>query len=678
MTFNSRQFNADTYNSGVVSTASGIIAGIEQDVARFASGVFCNIEQVLELRSTGGGGLFASVDQSVSSVAGGIFAQVGQRVELAGEIPIYVRRKYGITAFLGGLQIDTDQPHGALTISFEEGAASQCSLTLFKGEGVEDVEQYFGVSLIVNGTKPDGTYYRMFTGIVDEVETNPLTLKTVLLATDRRKELLEAITSPLSRFGSGYDVSLLINSNASNTQIIEGLLEYKPYALDFDAYNNFVYVPWEPKASADFTITDNEFYRRDPDIELVRRGTIINQVDIQVDYRFNRLQYMRITQNWSTPYGSTGINFGNALKFGYSFTPREMVLQALSGTGWVVSDVSFSPMPPPGWYAPTSSVGGLTDGRIGWPGDVQKVVTVADRDINGNTISDSSGNTVYSTRSTNTYATSGVHCSAASWRLSKRWVQPAVKRYSLSVSSATSQSKFGVVNRVEQHSFTDSYDTSRWDDFSKYAGSFDVQDGTGTVLSLGSSQTYEPTPSQSKVFENTKALIAKARTAIISSHRENYITFTTKFMPEIQLHHTIELATDRIATKGKVKSYRHFINLSDSESYTEIEIAFFNLGSGGSDSAYTLPTVTTSNPVSFPSSRNFDSAYGLDPSSTDAPGYYGNAWKRGDFYRTNFTEQLRIDTPAISGLLVDTIVFAVSGSYSVAIPSSTLTITYKK
>lgn len=674
MSFNEFQFNSTPYNQGrnVVNTGSGALVNLEQQVAIVGSGALVSLEQDVDLYETGSGAL-VSLAQSVENTGSGVLVSLGQRVVDDSINARIQRRKYGITAFLDGLEISESELTDTLSVEFEEGVASQATLVLFKGEGSEDPTKYFGKTLIINGIKPDLSLYRIFTGVVDIVDLDVLNAKTTITATNRRQELIEAIPNPTTFIGTGYNTSLLVQTqNRSTTDLINDLLPFAPKALDFNAYNQFTYTNWEPKSTADYTITDAGIFRRDPEIEIVKRGRIINQIDLKVNYSFTRLHYTQVSYNWSAGFNQNGSGFGDALRSGYSFTPREMILTAIEGTGWPVrSAITFVGMPLPGWYG---------NPPIGYFGDAQSSVTEAQRDVNGNAVSDSNGNTVYNIRTTKEYDLNGVHATQAGWTLTNRWSQQGVKQYSLSISNTTSQSTFGVLTRNDSYSFDEGYDSSRWDDYKGYESSFVV--GDGNTLTLSSNQTHEVLSKQPVIDGNIQAAIDKARTEILATHRENFVRVEIPFMPEIQLHHTVELSTTRIDVKGKVKSYTHFIDLQKPDSYTELELSFYYIGTGGSDSSRVLPTITPSNPVSVPTGRTLGSFYGVDPnisSNQRKDGYFGNRWNPANFIRTSYTEQFRVDTIAIPAALVDGANYAGSSSYTIAIPSSTLTdVTYEK
>lgn len=666
--FNDNSFNTTTYNGGVIATLSGTLVSVEQNVTILTSGTVVDIEQIVELYETTSGSL-VNIEQNVQGSLSGSIVDIAQKVVSSAETDRLTRRKYDFAAFLGGLQIPDTELTDTCEITFEEDSAALARLVLKKSNGAQDITEYFGKNLTITGTGTDGINYRIFTGVVDIVDFDILTNKTTLQATNRRKELLAAIDSPETKFGTSYDTTYLINQELEGADLVEALLPFAPYSLDFDPYNQYWYTSWEPKATADITINNADMFRRDPQIELITRGRIINKVNVEVYYQFSRLQYVETSYTWQAPYDSAGTNFGNlVLQQGYSLTRKETIRAAIEGTGWNVKNnlVTFGELPPAGWY-----------GGAAWGGDAAQESTAATRDINGDVVTDSAGNTVYTTQSRRNYSTEGVYASAANFTLTNRWTQQGIKKYTLSVASATSQAVFGTLERDSSYTITDEYDSSRWDEYTGYSSTFDV--GNGDTVSLNGNTTYNVTTNEAKAKSNIQAALDKAKTEILKSHRENLITCQVAFLPYVNMQHTVEISTSQLTAKGKVKSYRHMIDFQKPDSETEIEIAFYSLGAGGSDDNYTLPTITPTNPDSVTSTRALDSVYGQDPDTEfylKRDGWFGNKWPTASFYRTAYTEQFRVDTPRIPASLVDGIEYANSGSYAIEIPSNTLTITY--
>jgi hypothetical protein len=686
MTFNSSAFNTKPFNgtiaaSGISITGSGTLVSIEQSVrlqtsgtlvdveqsvAIIGLGTLINIEQDINLRLSGSGTL-VDIEQSVKTNASGTLIELAQKVNPTTAATKLAKYKFNVEVFLGGYQIPDNQLTGRMTIGFEEDSAASATFDLRPGSGVQQLNDYFGKELKISMMNENGILYRQFTGIVDVADFDVLNNVTTITATNKRKELMKAINNPLNLFGSAYNTSYLIDETLSNDDLIEELLPYAPYSLDFDAYNNYKYTSWAPKSTADITLTNASIYRRQPTIEQVARGRIVNKVDISVNYSFTKLHYVESLYTWQAPYQSNGTNFALVLQSGYSLTLKEAIYAAISGCGWTLKGFpTYGELPSAGWI----------NGSL-WLGDIKKYTTSLNIGTDGSAQTDSNGRNVITTSTLSSQDTSGIHASSASFILSKRFSQQAVKKYNLSIGSSTSQAVFGVLDRKSSYSFTDEYDSSVWDSNDGYKSSIDI--GNNQTITLNQSKTVNASFNESIAQSNIQAAIDKAKTEILKSHRDNFVRCQVKLLPNISLDKTIQITSDKISAKGKVKSYNHVIDFMKFESYTEVEISFYGLGAGGTTSSRALPTVTISNGVSYPGNRSLDSNYGVDPNTAfyiKKDGFFGNRFPNGSIFKTTYDEQFRIDSPTVSSLLTDGVEKIGTTSYTLTIPSNTLTITY--
>tara|TARA_A100000171_G_scaffold53092_1_gene76741 strand:- start:15777 stop:17873 length:2097 start_codon:yes stop_codon:yes gene_type:complete len=672
---NSPQFNGIAINGLtdaviVPKSGSGSLLDLEQTVAHIGAGISLSLEQTVRLLEQGSGPL-VNIEQSLETLASGALVALEQRVWTPTVTSRLDRRKHDVAVFLDGYQIPDSQLTETLQIEYNEDAAAVCTLVLFPGTGLQDLSFYYGKTIIVNITKPDKTTYRAFSGVVDIVDFDIIDGKTRLECTNRRVELLDAIVSPETKFGSVFDQSLITTLQGSSSEKISQLLPFAAKSLDFDSYDNWYYTSWTPKATADITLAAADVFRRDPQMDLVNRGSVVNSIEVKFTYGLKRLHYLQSAYSWVAPYDSGGANFSVVLEDGYTLTRRDTILAAIEGTNWPVKgQVLFAGLPPAGFYG----------GAI-WYGDSKQQTTSAKTDEDGNTVTDSDGNTVFETSTTRTFDMSGLHATTADFTLTKRWSQDISKEYTFTVAASTSQALFGTVDRESSYSVSDGYDAARWDNYERYESTFQVAPGITFDLGSGSSSVNIGTK-ESLVNSNIRAALEKARVEILKTHRDNTVTVETDVLPEVQLNHTIHVnAPGKLEAIGKTSKYVHTIDFINADASTEIEIKFYKLGSGGSDTATTLPNNPAINLTSFPTTPPLDNFYGENPNTTfflKKAGWFGNRYEtfRGNTQRTGYQEQFRVDTPAIPGELTDGVVYPASKAINVAIPAGTLNVTY--
>lgn len=679
MSFNTSIINTKVFNGGIVSgtvigTGSGPIVALEQDVQIVGSGSLVGIEQTITLLETGSGSL-VSLEQLTNTTASGSLVAIGQNVRSTTESSRLSRRGHDVAVFIGGYQVPDDDLTDEMSIVFNEDAAASCDFTVRPTIGVQDIAFYYGKTVVVNITKTDNSVHRAFTGIVDVVDFDIITNKTQLTCTDRRKELMNTINGPLSLFGQ-YDTSLLENyNNNSNTQIIDKLLPYRPYSLDFDSQNQWHYTSWTPKATADITLSDPTVFRRDPSIELINRGRVVNKINITATYTFKRLHNHTVGYTFNTPYTQAGTNFSLVVNSGYTLTTRNAIESAISGTGWPLKDpIVYTGLPAPGYY-------GL--GPVTWVGDtIRSNTTAVLAGDNVAVITDSNGNTVYTYNNNQTYDIAGEHCTVAAWNLVNRWSQDITHKYSLSISNTNSAAVFGEVSKDSSYSFSEDYDSSRWDTFEEYDRFFSV--GDGSTIDMNSSGTTDVQQNFGLTLSNIQSVVEKARTEILSSHRDNKTIVETNILPEVQLHHTVDVNATKVSAKGKVKTYTHSIDFKEPcKTHTMIEIAFYALGAGGSDSSTTIPAVSDSAVGTVVSAYGLGAVYGEAPDSTTGSyrdaGFHGNKFIQNGISTKIFSTyptQFIVDSPAIPESLTDGYEFIAADSYNMSIPTGTITITY--
>lgn len=656
MTINRTQISGQQINGGLYETLSGTLVTVQQEVRTLLSGTLVTVEQEVELRETLSGTL-VTVEQTIQGSTSGTLVTISQRVSDAINKTVLESRGYDAEVFIGGYQLDNSTVTDDITIEFNEDAGAVATVVLFGASGVQDLGFFYGKEIKINViTSDQGVLEREFTGIVDIVEFDVLDGKTTLQCTDRRRELMDSISAPQAIFGSGYNVSLIEQLEGTNGEIIDKLLPYAPYSLDFDAQNQYHYTAWEPKATADITLSSSQVYRRDPTPRFINRNRITNRVNIEFTYSHPRLHNAKVQRGVNTGQGS---NWGQSLIDGKTLLSRQTVEAVTSGGGWQLSgSINYTPLPSPGWY-----------GRRYWAGDRQISKTT-------DTGTTSSGSAIRTASPIATYNANGANCLAATWDVFKRWTQTIQKNYQITVQSSTSQAFFNdTVTSDVSYVVSDTYDDERWLNPGRFTNTYDT--GAGVTINAGISGYTDIKPQEGLALSNLQAAIARAQTEILKTHRENTVDFIIPLRTGLGLHKTLELATRYIEAKGKITKYRHVIGCNEDDAYTEVQIKFYSLGSGGSTSGLSIPSLSTTSPASYPPSETYGARYGVElPSNPDTvrPGFYGNKYKSGVY--TTITPQLIIDYPAIQGGLTDDLKFTATNNYTIAIPTNTATITY--
>ena len=182
-----------------------------------------------------------------------------------------------------------------------------------------------------------------------------------------------------------------------------------------------------------------------------------------------------------------------------------------------------------------------------------------------------------------------------------------------------------------------------------------------------------------------ETLIARARTEILSAHRENFVEAEIELNPSLERFHTVRLDDNGIIGQGKVFKYTHTLDHDEGSAITAIKIAVSLNGGGAAagDSAIAAPTGPNTDPViaAPTNSTTLISRIGSD----DTVPVYDSAW---DGFTGNYSvivgtptaaqiypRQFKVSTADIDQEAIDHIEAEKTQAYSFDIPDETLTIT---
>lgn len=638
----------------VVIEGAGEEVDIQQLVGFIGSGNECGVEQTVDLYM-GGTGNFIDIEQSVTVTGLGSVAGIEQRV-ISNVTKNHLQR-VGWDAYItiAGENVDTNKIHGNITVERSEGLASLATFTIIPELGVQDVEAYAGKAVTIDVTTPRGTK-RIYTGLIDIPEIDLIQKKITFRCTDRRAELINSqFTTAVSTIG--YYSPLVFQDVKDTADELEKRLSTTPQSVDFDAYGAYTITSWYPKATADYTLTDSDIYYSQPRVELASRASIVNRVNINFQYRYERLHHTERTFSWTSPVASNIFLF---LTSGYSLTRKDDIMSAINGAGWPVrGSVSFTAMWPSGWY------GGIAWSTVSYTA----ASTVKIDPFTGNPVLDSDGNEIVETRVTGGTNYNDVYCMGATWVGTYRWAQTITENYSLAIVATQSVTQYGTIAESEQYSLDSGTDGAEWENYKAYT---DTGNGTGNY--------YIDKDVNRTDFNNAVATaMQKAKTTILASHRDTKVSASRSIWPEIDLKHTVAINTTPVTAKGKVFSIYHSLNISTGEAKTDFSISLFKAQGSGSDSSLALPALTENTPNPGTGTITLGNHFGQDPTVAAAAswnGMIGNKINYGTLGRTQYPESFIVDVPAIPEDVRQEKNIYASASYTIAIPNDDLDIEF--
>lgn len=648
-----------------LEVGGGTLISFEQSVGRTGVGTLIDIEQdvvFIEIAS----GLLIEIEQDVESLGVGTLIDIEQNVQDAAVITPVDRRGWDVVLVIDGSVINPCQIHGRIEIDRTESTASLMTVTLIPPIGMQDVNFFQGKSIFVDGITEAGTQ-RLYTGIIDIPEFDLIQQTVTLRCTDKRTELInDQLQGIVGSIGFYSDI-IFGQGSQTIADELEDRLSTIPFAADFDAYGVFNLTPWAAKLTPDFTLDDCDVYRRAPRVELLNRGRITNKVNVGFQYRYNRLHHTERNFSWTSPIEDDPCNL---LQFGFSLTSRNAVRTAVEAAGWPLrGEIDFLPILPAGWYnCAGTSIAWATTRLIG------KNTCV--KDEQGDPVLGSDGKPLYETELVGGTDFAPLYTNGASWIGTFRWAQTITESYNFSVSAPQSISQYGTVEVNQNYAAQADTDVSGWEEYTAYTN---TGNGTGNY--------FINQDVNRAAFQNAYNTAAqKARTTILGSHRDTFVTIQRSLWPEIDLKHTVELTTNRLNAKGKVYSIKHMIDGNTNEAVTEVTLVLSKSLGSATDTPITIPPLPAESVNPGTGTIFLGNHFGEDPSQPGAElwnGMIGNRYitvpiggLATNTFRTNYPEAFIVDTPAIPSSVRDEKTLAASTSYDLEIPDDLLEVIF--
>jgi len=661
---NSFIINTQIINGPVVQgvpVGSGTFVSVEQKVGFIGLGTLVSLEQTLIFRETGAGTL-VDIEQLVAAIGAGTLVSLDQNIRDFSVASRIDNAGWDAVLVVGSRQIPKSEISGDIVVVRTENDSALLDVTLRPTVGLQDLTALQGKPVTLDIEEPSGTT-RVFTGVVDIPDIDLINETITLRCTNRRDELINSQFENREQDVGFYSTHIFGEAD-DTAQEIQQRLETIPFALDFDAFNNSHLTAWQPAASADFTLTDSDIYRDSPRVSVASRGRIVNQINIDFEYRYDRNYHHERKFSWESPVFSEPCLH---LTSGESRISRANIQQSADGAGWPLRGaIAFDVSLVSGWYFCNVNIGvGFIRTPIAYSTTNFEFATTWTVDEEGQPISDSNGNQLYTSALVGATDFSTTFAEKASWFGSTRWAQTVSELYTVVVSAPQSIAQYGLVEKDESHGIQAEFDSGEWEDYTAY-------DNQGL-----SSYFIDRDINTAELNEAWIAVMNRAKTTILKGHRDNRVVFQRSLWTPVDLKHTVALSSGPIDAKGKVYRIEHRLNVSSSEAVTTVELAMSRSIGSSSDTAIVNPTRPIDN-VSFETSTvNLGNHFGEDPTTEAAQSWTGAIGNKFvGRIRTEFPESFVVDTPAIPDELRDLRELAANESFDVEIPNDLLNITF--
>jgi hypothetical protein len=568
---------------------------------------------------------------------------------------------WSVSVSLGGTDVSA-RLTGQISITAEEGAARIAELTLSPTTGAIDPTAWVGAAVTIDYCLTDAagaTLFsaRRFTGKVDIPEYNPTDRTVTYRCTDGLQPTLEATDhSAIDALTPGaLWTQDLFDADADGYQYATDRASTVPYSLDLDCAGTWRWTAWAAKGSADLELADGDILDRSLAVSLASARDLLNRIELAVEYRWERLYHRELKIGWFCTE-----DLCDYLERSFELPTRDMALRAVEGTGWLLSSISFTPLPPSDTY----NCGGIDRILINsyypeliWGFDAKAV---------------------------------------------RRWTQTVTERYALTLYAAGSEARHGTITSEAGESYQTEYDSESWEGLgadnatlSRFATASVSSYPDGSTV--GDAGLYPP-PAGATALDNgdyvieqsersrANALIAAAlavqSTRILASHRRNYVEASIALHPWVDRHHTVRIATTYLTATGKVHTVQDRLDLGSGEATTTVRIAVSRGGTGNGAAALAAPTPPAAPSPAAPSGGagfNTDGdtylggIVGAPAYDEDWAGFTGN-YAIPEPGSEVYPRRLTIDFPEVVTALRDEHQASVSADYSIAIPDDELTL----
>lgn len=383
-----------------------------------------------------------------------------------------------------------------------------------------------------------------------------------------------------------------------------------PASLDLTADGFFRFTSWAA-ASADYTLTENDWIDGTPRFEIAHRAKIHNRVTLKLQYRFTRQHQRKRQIGWG--YDRTLCEWVVAPT---TIPTKDMAQRAVEGLGWLIEKLTFVPFWQSGRYT-----------------CVGREVSIINR----------SPDLIIGTSAT----------------LKRRWTQVLTAEWTVNIEAPASIAAYGLRERSEVESMETEFDAAAWEgpegDNRKASGFrtvFGATDGANNSIgsNLGSSEQYPPPDGATQnewgdhILDNIDAsgfdtfartAISRAVTGILADHEQNICEIDIPLHPLIHRGTALEINGGGKTALGRVMQIVKRLNREEGDGSARmlVKIAVSRGGGAATPSeivAPAIPAYTPAPPASFGTFLGSGAATqigGREDSpefKEERPGYSGN------------------------------------------------------
>ena len=648
----------------IVNATGTASFGIAQIVGSLSEVISVGIEQQVTFQQSGS--LSVGIDQTVVS-KGSKSLGINQLVVAVSEpTTFFGRNGYEPRIYIANEYVPLDQMHGKVEINFTESEAPQLKFMIIPPIGVQDVRGYRGKVVSCSIRDASGTT-TVYAGKINSPDVHVVNQKIAFNCSLDIEQTVNNFFDTTTLKTIGYYNNKVFSTPKTTMQELKDRISTIPKELVVDRNGIPDVVNIAAKSTADYTFTNSDIRRDDIGIKLSSGQRYINQINIKVNYSFQRLHHQERNYSATSPHSSVC----ELLTNGYTMLSRQLVYSAVQGGGWPIrGPIQFDPIYQSGYY-------NCGDASVGF-----STISCTGTTAPTGATTDGNEQLEYTAQACTNIATA--LCRGASWVATKRYAQNITQEYTLTVKAPQSLETSGLKERDDTFTLADSFDSAVWEDYPAYTAN--IPEGTSVAGTQSRNFWINAQSDRPELNTSFDILLNRAKSEILKSHRDDRVSFKRSLMPAISLKHTVALNTDRIACKGKVYSFTHKMDLKTGEAYTLVTLALSQSDGVATDSVLSLPDQPLSTPTYNTNNIQLTGHYGEDPETTSGSdkwtGHIANKMIRTttngkpDLRITQFPVRFIYDTPDVAPELREAQELTATKSYDVEIPNDSMTIDF--
>lgn len=588
---------------------------------------------------------------------------------------------------LNGVDISA-QLTGSITVEAEENAARIAEFAFRPASGSIRIQDWVGATVAIDWARTvagaPADPQRIFSGVVDVPEYDPIMRLVRCRCTDDRAGVLAALSRPMiEALIGGYWSPVVFADGADNAAYAEDRLSTVAASLTLDEYRAPQVSAWAAATMPALTFTESAILDGSLGVAFANRSEVVNQMDLSFAYRFPRFKRRVIHAGYRYPFQIEQI-----LIHGYSIPTRDMIRSALAGTGWEpIGEPNWIPVPAGPVLVPLQSAGRVAV-WMATDANIHKTITIGAR-----TAPDPSivvGSQEVADRLTFGYAL----------RLQKRYAQRIEERYAITVRNQASIEILGTIAKSDAAAIEADFDIAAWEKSPTPPGTgfalveyADVREpdpvppAVAGIIGEASIDYQAPDADRAACTNAISTLIARAQRQIWASHRRNTVSAAMPLDARLRCGITVRIDTTRLQAKGLVRRLAHALDLASGRAVTEIELALASSQATGipphsAPAAPPAPSAAIDPPSEAALIIDAQTWVGGTPTSPPVQdsmmGYFTNVAWGSPLYSSAaplYEQQFRLQAPQIEAAARDNIVLGTSSSYDAEVIDDELTVT---